>query len=314
MRRRCAALLGLLLLTAAAPPAERELSVANRSDRTINELYVSPVSSQDWGADRLGDVTIEPRRTRRLRIRLDSDHASSGECLFDVQIVYSDASREERRRVDLCHTRRLAFDASDAVAPAGDESGGHPVLIDNESELPIQQVLISPAEAGDWGDDRLAAGSISVGETQAVMYRGGCLADVRVVFENRGAEERRGLDLCALRGVTIRPGWTTAPRLEPPRPAVARTPPLPLSITVVNHAGRAIQELYLFEENASDHGPERLGSTPLDDGGQVVIDMLRPPGSCRYRARVVYGGKTPNQDLGALDVCHEPTLVVPPRG
>ena len=313
MASRAPALLGLLLLTAAASPrsvpAERTVTLSNHADRPINEVYASPSSLDDWGPDRLGEATIEPRESRRIVL----GPAASGECLYDLQIVYGDASREEFRGMDLCRTRTLTLDATHAVPPEGAEGGGHSVLIENDSALPIQQVLISPAEAGEWGDDRLGHDSLSVGETAVVAYRGGCLADLRVVFENRSAEERRGLDLCAQGGVTIRPGWTTSVPSPSPRPSQAERLTTATAVSVVNRAGRPIRELYIFPEASAASGPERLGGSALDDGRETVVSVIRPPGTCRYAARVVYGGKTPNQDLSGLDLCREPALVVTPR-
>jgi hypothetical protein len=40
--------------------------------------------------------------------------------------------------------------------------------------------------------------------------------DIRVVFENRAAEERRGVDLCRRASLSIEPGWTTTDELPSP--------------------------------------------------------------------------------------------------
>ena len=283
---------------------EHDLTVVNRSTRTINELYASPAESEDWGADQLADATIEPGQSARL-------HLGHGrECVFDLLAIYHDASREERHGVDICKTRSVTFDARQAAAPPA-EDGTHTVVIDNQDNRPIQQVYLSGPEAGDWGDDRLGDASISVGESMALNYRGGCLADVRIVFDNRSAEERRGIDVCALGGVTVAPGWTTADVPAPPHPVEAHALE-PLAVTVVNHAGRGASELYVFPENGA-RGQDVLGSAVLDDGAQVAVTLLRPHGLCRFVAHVVYGGKVPDQDLGPLDLCRSPTLVLPPR-
>ncbi len=205
---------------------EREVSVVNHAKRTINELYISPVTSGEWGADRLGDGTIAPGGARRVRLAPGSD------CKVDVQVVYDDASREERHGADICRERQLAFDGSQAVLPAGLNAGAHPVVIVNEAARPIQQVLISPADSGDWGDDLLGQHSLSTGERTTLTYHGSCLADVRIVYDNRSAEERRNVDVCTLHGVDIRPGWTTLDLLAPlpssrrgPLPSPGSAPP-----------------------------------------------------------------------------------------
>lgn len=186
---------------------EREVTVLNRAPRPMNELYASPQTAEQWGEDRLGDGILEAAGTFRLRL------GRSRDCLYDFMVIYDDASREEQRGVDICRTRQISFDASTATAPP--ETGTeHQVTLLNRSARPIQQVFLSPPEANQWGDDRLAQGSISVGGQRSIAWHGDCLLDLRVVFENRAAEERRGIDLCRRPQISIAPGWTTAD--EPP--------------------------------------------------------------------------------------------------
>lgn len=204
------------------PPAEREVIVLNGSPRPINEIYVSPESADQWGADLLGEQMLEPGDSLRLRL------GRTRECIFDAKVVYDDASREETRGVNLCRNHQISFDGKAATAPP--ETGAeHSVMLVNHARRRIQQVFISPASANQWGDDRLTAGSISVGDRQAVNWRGSCSVDLRVVFENRAAEERRGVDLCATPVLTVEPGWTTVDALPEPRDdapaAKAASPP-----------------------------------------------------------------------------------------
>jgi hypothetical protein len=197
---------------APAPLGERALTVLNHGSRSINELYVSPQTAEQWGEDWLGERTLEPGAV--FRVRLGRTHA----CVFDVKIIYDDASREEQRGVNLCRTHQLAVDGSAAI-PAPGTGVAHSVTLVNQSAAPIQQVFISPTEANQWGDDRLGQGSISVADRRAVIWHGDCYADLRVVFENRAAEERRGVDLCAVPLLSIEPGWTTADALPMPKGA-----------------------------------------------------------------------------------------------
>lgn len=195
-------------------PGEREVTVQNRAPRTMNELYASAKTAEQWGDDRLGDHVLAAGDSVRLRL------GRTRECTFDFMVVYDDASREERRGVDICRTRQVVFDASAASAPpeAGTE---HQVLLLNRSALPIQQLFLSPPEANQWGEDRLVQSSISVGGQRSISWRGECLLDLRVVFENRSAEERRGIDLCSSPQISIQPGWTTT---DTPPTGVALTP------------------------------------------------------------------------------------------
>jgi hypothetical protein len=225
--RRPTALRGLLLaalLFAAAParaeqdmPAvpppgpigEREVTIANRSELAVIELYVSPTSSEAWGEDRLGEKLLEPRKSIRLRLGRMRD------CSFDMLIIYEDSSREERTLLNLCRIRQVSLDGRDRIAPTLPAPEPREVALANQSSRAIQQVFISPANGPAWGDDVLPR-AISVGERGTITWRGACTVDIRVVFENRAAEERRGIDLCRRSGLSIEPGWTTAD--EPPAP------------------------------------------------------------------------------------------------
>lgn len=191
------------------PLGARELTVFNHSQRPVNELYVSAESADQWGDDRLGERTLEAGDSLRLHLGRTRD------CIFDVKIVYDDASREETRGVNLCRIHQVIFDGSTATPPP-DSGPEHRVTLLNHAARPIQQVFISSAVANQWGDDRLAETSISVGEQRVVNWRGACNVDLRVVFENRAAEERRGVDLCETPAVSIEPGWTTADTLPKP--------------------------------------------------------------------------------------------------
>jgi hypothetical protein len=310
-----------------APAGEREITVLNKSKKEINEVYVAPASATDWGDDRLGDDTIDPGDTYHIKL------GRMRECGFDVHIVYEDGSKEENLNVNVCRTKQLAFDGSTAVAPPPREE--HAVVIVNNASRPIQMVFISPAESNDWGDDRLADDSISVGESKRVTYRGDCAADLRIVFDNRGAEERKGLNLCDTPQISIQPGWTamdsvptgdvpSQPGLPPAHNGSVRTPanpapatppaipsPAMLNITVQNHSGHDAAELYLFPQGNTDRGQDRLGMTMLRNNGQLTIRI--PKGDqCRFDVHVVYSGNVPDADLKGVDVCATPQVTLQP--
>ena len=190
------------------PLGEREVTLANRSSMPITEAYVSPTSAEAWGDDRLGEAVLEPGRTLRLRLGRLRD------CAFDVLVIYQDASREERPAQNLCRNRQVAFDGKARTQPPVAQQV-HQLLLANGSGRAIQQVFVSAADAPDWGADLLPR-AISVGENGIVSFRGGCTVDIRVVFENRAAEERRGVDLCRRASLSIEPGWTTTDELPSP--------------------------------------------------------------------------------------------------
>jgi hypothetical protein len=309
-RHRMAGLAGLLALAAAAPEpapaplAELDLLVVNRSHSTVTQLYVSPTSADEWGIDRLAGDTLPVGKSVRVHL------ARPPECRFDVQVIYDDATREESHGVDLCRNRQIGFDGSTAMIPPEVFSRQRQVMLVNRSGRPIQQVFISPCAADQWGDDRLGEGSISTGAARSIGYRGPCTADLRVVFDNRAAEERRGLDLCATPSLVIEPGWTTADTA----PMAATAPPAQdgrLAIDIINRSGRALRQLFLFPEGGADQGRDLLGGTALATGTRVTVNLPRGNG-CLFTARMVPGGGAPDWALTGIDLCQRSVVELPP--
>lgn len=205
----------LLALPVAAEPTmgplgDRSLSVINRSRMNIQELYVSPQSADAWGQDQLGDAMLQQGQPVRLKLGRLRD------CTFDLLAIYDDSSQEELRGVNVCRTREVAFTGAMATKPPPPPGPEHRLLLNNATPMPIQQIFISAPDAAQWGDDRLAQSAMSVGEQRSVIFTGPCRADLRVVFANRAAEERRNMDLCANPTLRIAPGWTTQDRTDTP--------------------------------------------------------------------------------------------------
>ncbi len=289
---------------ARGPAVLRELTVVNRSVRPVHELRISPSDADEWGDDRLGDDVIPAGGSFRVRLGRTRD------CQFDVQVIYDDASREEHRGIDVCRRRSVAFDRSAAVMPPEPFAVDHRVTLENRSGRAIQQVFISPGTADRWGDDLAPPGGIPPGTAGAIGYRGGCAADLRVVYDNRAAEERRDLDICAVPTLLIQPGWTVAETAPAPRPPVR-----PGELVLLNGTGRAITELYLRPEDPALPAQEAdvLGNAVLPVGGRLTVIFDRGL-ACRFIARIRHGGDRGEQVQVGIDVCQSPVIALePPR-
>ena len=111
--------------------------------------------------------------------------------------------------MNLCKTHAITFDGKTATVPPDALGPAHTVTVVDKTPMPIQQLFISPQDAAQWGDDLLSTAAMSVNEQRKLTFHGPCSADIRAVFANRAAEERRGVDLCAMTTLRIAPGWTT---------------------------------------------------------------------------------------------------------
>ena len=274
--------------------------MVNQSRRPVFQLHISPTDADQWGDDRLGEATIPPGGSFRVHLGRTRD------CQFDVQVIYDDLSHEEQRGLDICKVRRASFDGKTAVPPLDPFAVDHDIALQNESARAIRQIFVSSGSADQWGEDLAPAAGIGAGAEGRVRYRGACTADLRVVFDNRAAEERRGVDICAHPRLIVRPGWTTAeevPALPPPVPSG--------EIVLLNATGQPITELFLQPDGQAD-GPDVLGNAVLPPGGRLAVAFERGP-TCRYSARIRHGGDRGEQVQTGIDLCLSPMVSLEPR-
>lgn len=69
----------------------------------------------------------------------------------------------------------------------------------NRGSITIQEVYVSSVRTDDWGEDRLGADVLEPGQSIIIrLPRGDCLNDIRIVFDDDSAQERRRVDTCAV--------------------------------------------------------------------------------------------------------------------
>jgi hypothetical protein len=261
----------------------REVPVVNRGRRTLREVYAAvALAGEDrgegraWGPDRLGSNVLAPRDTFRMRVR-------SRGCAFDLRGVFEDGRAEVQRNVDLCVVQGVVF-GDQPVADAGLRR----ITLVNRHRRTIQQAYISPKESQDWGEDLLGTGVLRVDDSVEIETESGCRADLRIVFDSTAAEERRDIDICAVRSITLRPGWTVEDTLEDaagagtPPAAALPGPPRAGRLRLRNAAPLPVIELYADPPGAATRGPDRLGTAVLAAGHS--FDLTPPEESAAATA------------------------------
>ena len=285
----------------AQPP---QVTIRNDGELTLRELYIARAGqgARGWGPDRFGDRVVSAGE--RFTLRLPQGFG----CVVDIRLVFEDDEEEVRERVDVCRTREQVFARAAPVAPADRE-----LAVENRSPRTIRTLFISGVEESDWGEDRLGADTIAPGAGLIVRYPDlGCLYDLRVVFDNDAAEERRRVDLCALERLVVAPGWTTADDLAA-APAALAAPAAPGrggEIAIVNRSGRVVFELFAFPDGAAERGRDRLGLDTLADGATLRIPAFRPPG-CQGTIALTYNDGAREERAG-IDLCATTELVIAP--
>lgn len=242
----------------------RDAAIANRAEVALREFYASPNGLEGWGVNRLGDQPIAAGGSFTLRLR-------TRDCVFDLRAVYADAREEVRSRHDLCAERAVAFDRSTLPPPVA-----HTLVLVNQHLETVQEVYVSASMDADWGPDRLAD-PLPVGEEATVTLEAACQADIRIVFPNGGAEERRELDLCTTPRILLAPGWVLG--AEPVVAATGGMDPAPADpdaaeapLLKLRNAGTLpIIEIYAAPPG-EPRGVDRLGADVLGVGESLELE------------------------------------------
>ncbi len=198
-------LLGVGPSVAFAQTANPSFNLVNRGTQAIGEVYATPAGVDRWGRDRLERSYVPPGQSFPVRLPAD------GNCLYDIRVVYADGRPEERRRVNTCGVDAVVFPGG-RVDGAGPDAGAGRAAVANDPSFrlvnrarsEVNQVFVSPVGEEGWGRDRLGDGTVAAGATRVIrLPSGACTYDVRVVFSNGEALERRRLDLCAVTDLRV---------------------------------------------------------------------------------------------------------------
>ncbi len=223
MLRRRAALAAAILGTCLALPgvglAQRNdpsFRLVNNTGETVAEVYASPTTDQNWGHDRLGTEVIRPGANHIVRLPV------TGECTYDLRIVYQGGQAEERRGVDLCATVNFVLGGGGAGQPGtaqgqargqgaaqgpatGAPQGNPSFNLLNQSQRVVERVFASPSTEDNWGPDRLGNDLVPPGQRYPIRLPAGeCTYDIRVVFRDGAAQEERRLDACGIVDFVVR--------------------------------------------------------------------------------------------------------------
>jgi len=107
---------------------------------------------------------------------------------------------------EVAHTSTLFIQCfgTGARTPAGKPADDPSFRLVNRGQQPIAELFATPSGTGNWGSNRLERGPLAPQESQALrLPRGGCAYDLRVVFADRRALERKGANLCRVTDLPV---------------------------------------------------------------------------------------------------------------
>jgi hypothetical protein len=116
-----------------------------------------------------------------------------------------------RRHADQHRWARERQQRAGAPAGAGAARTPQPASLNpsfrlhNAGGRTVREVYVSAATDSQWGPDRLGQYVLEPGRQMAIQLPSGqCMNDIRVVFMDGQAQERRGVNTCALTDLPVR--------------------------------------------------------------------------------------------------------------
>ncbi|MBW8269110.1 Tat pathway signal protein [Caldovatus aquaticus] len=191
-----------LCATAAPARAQNRFWLVNASGMTIQEAYVSPSRLSSWGPDILGASVLPAGQQVWVTPHF-------GDCILDVRVRYANGAEDTRMGVNACRLSRIVFGggagasvggAGASISPAPGVAGNPSFTFVNQSGATIRELYVSLSSDRNWGPDRLGANVLSPGQSVSISLpvTGVCTVDMRVVYMNGAAAERRGVETCSI--------------------------------------------------------------------------------------------------------------------
>jgi hypothetical protein len=193
------------LVAPATAQAQNRFWLVNDSGRVIERAFVSSSRVSDWGPDILGTAVLPPGQ----RVWVTPNF---GDCVLDIRVTYQGGGEESRMQVNACSLSQIVFGrGAGAGAMPGSGAGaaispGRPVAANpsfyftNGTGAPIREVYVSLTTDSNWGGDRLGTNILQPGQRLQVSLPAGdvCTVDMRVVYMDGRAAERRRVETCNL--------------------------------------------------------------------------------------------------------------------
>jgi len=220
-------------LMASPAMAQNRFWLVNNSGLTIERAYVSPSRLSDWGNDILGRATVAAgdqvrvtpsARDCELDIKVQYEGGQEEEkmkvnaCRTDRIVFTNPNGRAERGGGAGGTVETAQGGAGGSISRGGDEpmprsgggsggsvqgggssqgSGRVAFQFVNRSGETIQELYVSSSQDDRWGTDRLGRDVLAAGARRRIAVTGeGCDVDIRVVFGEGRAQERRNIAAC----------------------------------------------------------------------------------------------------------------------
>ena len=108
------------------------------------------------------------------------------------------------RRFAIRHAALAAVAATALALPAAAQSTNPDFRLNNNSGQTVNEVYVSSSADQNWGRDRLGQNVLPPGQSLMISLPAGqCVNDLRVVYANGRAQERRQVNTCNLTDINV---------------------------------------------------------------------------------------------------------------
>jgi V8-like Glu-specific endopeptidase len=128
------------------------IKVVNKTGYTVYYVYLSPVSSESWGSDRLGSGILQNGQTLTVgSLPLNINNQ------YDIRLVDEDNDTYTKRNIRLTQNQTIEFTINDldAGTDTTDNNGLPSIRIVNKTGYTVYFVYISPTSTDEWEEDVL---------------------------------------------------------------------------------------------------------------------------------------------------------------
>ncbi len=249
---------------------EREISatIVNRSGARLNNLHVTPASSLEWGADRLGSDTLDVDSRKTFRIERTPG------CRYDVRAIYGDGSFDVETDVNLCASPTLTLTNRRGASPLR--------LVRLASRRPIGLFVIANGTGAEMNKlmngeaSQIDGATVDPGDETVVRFRhqDGCKVNLAAEFKGGDPIFVEKHDVCAMPLLALKPPATT------------------MAVRFRNRSSYALSSLHVRPVGFESWGGDRLGSDTLQPRDIKRINIA-PTSSCLFDVKATFSGSEP---------------------
>ncbi|NVK27153.1 MAG: hypothetical protein HWE14_03860 [Flavobacteriia bacterium] len=251
-------------------------TLANNSDYTFVNVYISDSDADEWGNDRLGSKMLDPGQEISFLI-------SAG--TYDLKIVDEDGDICTQMGLRLSGDVVLNYsneewldclfpDEESSTSSTTSSSGTARLTFYNESGWDIRYIYASPSSSTSWGTDHLGSDILENNSSFSFSLTNGEY-DFKFIDEDG--------DECILENIEISGNQTVSISREKwldclfPDESTASVH----QITLVNNSGWDITYVYASLSSDTNWGTDHLGSNILADGNRVTLSL--PAGTYDFK-------------------------------